>query len=228
MSEVGKAFLAGLGRPDPREPSGLKFPRWKQGTWDGLYREIGAGFYKDRFYCLFGKGVDRLSACLEAWSFIVPPSKGERMILGRNAYGAILVLDDVGEPEREQTCILDPLTVTWAEHDQAMFTNLLGRWLPEQDLYPPFHDHALYQQWRKESGEALGPDEILSIKVPLGGLGGQMKLSNFLVEDIFNYYKTTAPIFAKAKAQADAASKKKAARPKPRGQSTSSSRPKRR
>ena len=82
MSEVSRAFVAGLGRPRPRARSGLKFAGFGQGVWDQLYADIGAGFYQDRFYYLFGEGVDRLSACLDAWSFIVPP-RARRMLRGR-------------------------------------------------------------------------------------------------------------------------------------------------
>jgi hypothetical protein len=230
VSEVSEAFVSGLGRPNPVVPSGLRLDGWKQGLWEELYGDIGAGFYQERFYFLFGEGVDRLSACLDAWSFLVPPAAGKRMILGRNAHGAILVLEGVGDADREHTCVLDPLTTSWVPHSQAMFVNLLGRWLPKAELLPTFHDRGLYQKWRLQSGEELGPDEILSIKVPLG-LGGNMDLSNFLVEDIFHYYTTMAPIYANAKTQADAAVKdrKTAARPKSKSSSRSGkSSPKRR
>ena len=47
----------------------------------------------------------------------------------------------------------------------------------------------------KISGHHLEPDEILAIKVPIL-LGGEFKPDNFQIENIFDYYKSTAAIYA--------------------------------
>jgi hypothetical protein len=91
MSAVGEAFVKAFGKPDPATPNGVTFSMpGLQGSWESLHKEIGSGWYRDGFLYLFGEGLDALKPCLEAWSFLVPPCD-DRVIIGRNAYGAILV-----------------------------------------------------------------------------------------------------------------------------------------
>src|SRR4051812_21279564 len=105
-------FLKAMGEPSPAAPPGLHFTEpGIEFVWETFHEVIGAGWYQNRFWYLFGEGLDRLSPCLAAWSFLVPPGP-ERMILGRNAYGALLVLENpnaLGSTSRVH--ILNPLDV---------------------------------------------------------------------------------------------------------------------
>lgn len=168
--------------------------------WEAFYEEIGAGFYQNRFWYLFGEGLEALAPCLDAWSFLVPPGT-PRMILGRNAYGALLVLenpDEIGPSSRVR--VLDPLGVVWWGSASIAFANLLGCYLPQKLLPYTFFDDSVYQAWQKSTGRWLEADEILAVRVPLA-LGGTMTLDNFQVENVHAYYRTTAPIYAKALAR---------------------------
>src|ERR1043165_5863336 len=110
MSEVGDAFIASIGKPDMPTPSGLNFkdPTDKR-LWEQIHREIGSGWFMNRFLYLFGESLDELLPCLDAWPFLIKPGR-ERMILGRNAYGALLVAEE--PTNKGYTCpvyMLDPL-----------------------------------------------------------------------------------------------------------------------
>lgn len=194
MSDVGKAFLRALGKPNPAMPSGLQFrDGHSQQLWQRLHRELGAGWFLDRFFYLFGPGLEQLFACLEAWSFLVPPSR-DRMILGRNAYGAILVLERPSSVD-QSVHLLDPFRVQYWTDPRIGFVNLISRWLPDH-LLPGFADDLLYRAW-VQSGTHLPDDVILAPKTPLG-LGGRLEPDNIQEEEIVSYYRTTAPIYAKA------------------------------
>jgi len=200
MSDVGEAFIATMGRPDPVAPPGLPFGDLRQSLWETLHREIGAGFFRERFLYLFGDGLQALRTCLAAWSFLVPPAGRKGMIVGRNAYGALLVLenpDEAGPTSRVK--ILDPITVTYGGDPDIDFIGLIGYWLANQQLRG-FLDDDLYTRWRQREGRYLGANEMLGIKVP-PGLGGELELDNFQVEGIVRYYRTTGPIYAKGLAR---------------------------
>src|SRR3954454_18474880 len=96
MADMAEAFSAAFGKPDPATPPGLHFESdgFHEIMWRRNVDKIGAGWFRDRFLYLFGEGLEPLHACLDAWSFLVPPATSERMIVGRNAYGAIAFLDD--------------------------------------------------------------------------------------------------------------------------------------
>jgi len=191
MSAVGEAFIAAFGKPDPSAPNGIEFFQWKS-----LYTEIGAGWFNGGFLYLFGEGMASLTKCLDAWSFLVPPCD-DRIIIGRNAYGAMLVLDHGNTPEQEQLNVLDPFTVTYASRPNLLFRNLIGRWLP-QGLLPDFLDERPYREWLSENEvETIDLDEVLGIKVPQA-LGGKLATSNLQLDNIVDYYRTTAPIYAEA------------------------------
>jgi hypothetical protein len=195
---MGDGFIAAMGRPDPATPSGLPFrAAFRQMLWESIHEEIGAGFFRDRFLYLFGKGLQTLRPCLKAWSFLVPPAGQSGMIVGRNAYGALLVLEkpnSIGPTSRVH--ILDPVSVTYGGDPDLDFGGLIGYWLANRAL-PEFLDDNLYQKWRQREKRHLAPDEILGVKVP-PGLGGKLNLTNFQPEKIIRYYETTGPIYAKA------------------------------
>ena len=157
MTDVGKAFLESLGYPDPPLPNGIGFDtRAAKRLWGRLHGEIGSGWFSNRFLFLFGQGVEAVAPCLEAWSFIVPPGR-ERLILGRNAYGALLVAE---EPTslglRCPIYLLDPLHVRYWPDPRLTFVNLIGNWLPQGRL-PDFCDRRLYLAWIEAAGEFLAP-----------------------------------------------------------------------
>jgi hypothetical protein len=211
MTVAGEKFVAAFGKPDPATPPGLKFSRpAREVSWKFLHPEIGSGWFMNRFLFLFGEGLDRLQPCLDAWSFLVPPGHPDRMILGRNAYGAILVLENANTPSAEERVfVLDPTMVHYWSDPNLVFPNLIGHFLPDRQI-PCFLENRPYEAWLKGLGRHLEVDEILAMKEPIS-LGGSMEdAHNFQPEDIFEYYRTTAPIYADAlqKNAAKAASKK--------------------
>jgi hypothetical protein len=196
MSYVGEHFLRAFGKPDPAAPNGIRFrDAFEAELWKTIQADFGAGWYLDGFLFLFAEGVERLKACLKAWDFLVPPNR-DRIVLGRNAHGAILVLHDANDAEKRSVHVLDPFRVLYWTHSDVTLTNLIGTFLPER-LIPNFVDDSLYAQWRAGNETRLRDDEILAPRKPLG-LGGKFDLDNFQREKIVSYYKTTAPIYRKA------------------------------
>lgn len=196
VASVDEAFIRALGRPDPATPSGLRFAPWLQRTWDRLHPKIGSGWFADGFLYLFGDGVSGLAPCLDAWSFLVPPSD-DRVLIGRNAYGAILVLDNASDPARHRVRVLDPWTVTYDGAESVTFASLIARALPQREL-ADFLDDRPYRDWRKANGvERLGLDDVLGIKVPKP-LGGRLDADNLQLDGVVDYYQATGPIYAEA------------------------------
>ena len=199
MTIMKDTFVGAFGKPNPKTPNAIHF------KYDGLeaIRELcvedtGAGWFKNRFLYFFGPGLDRLTPCLEAWSFLVPPTRRERTVVGRNAYGALVVVEG-GNKSGNTAHVLDPyLMVYWGNPD-VHFVKLVGDLLPKNEI-PGFLDDALYQAWMKTRKKPLEADIILAPKTPWG-LGGKMDPENFQEEDIVSYYKTTGPVFAKAYAK---------------------------
>ena len=119
------------------------------------------------------------------------------MILGRNAYGAILVLDNANDPMEQRVRILDPFTVTYDGDPDLQFGNMIGNWLPKGGWYgrgelPTFLDDRAYRDWRQHHGlkdVRLDFDDVLGIKVPRA-LGGDLTAE---LEHIVDYYQTTGP-----------------------------------
>jgi hypothetical protein len=197
VAVLDEEFINTIGRPDPATPNGLHFSgAWFQRKWDQLHPLIGSGWFVDGFLYLFGEGLADLSACLEAWSFLVPPHD-DRVIVGRNAYGAILVLENPSTAGSQRVCVLDPWTVTYYGDENLNFTSLIARALPQRELVE-FLDDRAYRQWRQQNQVArLGLDDVLGIKVPKP-LGGKLEASNLQLDGIVDYYKTTGPIYAEA------------------------------
>ncbi len=192
MSTAGESFTKVFGKPDPAAPNGIDYRIWNK----VLYAEIGAGWFNDGFLYLFGEGMQFMQQCLDAWSFLVHPCD-DRMIVGRNAYGALLVLDNKNTPTHERMWILDPFTVTFATNDTLDFVSTIARALPRGEL-AAFVDDRAYRQWRLENDvERLGLDDVLGIMVPKA-LGGELTSSNLQLDGIVDYYRTTASIYAKA------------------------------
>jgi hypothetical protein len=93
--------------------------------------------------------------------------------------------------------VLDPFTVTYETRPNLLFRNLIGRWLP-QGLLAGFLDDRAYRQWLAENeAGTVDLDEVLGIKIPQP-LGGELVTSNMQLDNIADYYRTTAPIYAQA------------------------------
>src|SRR5262249_25645041 len=152
------------------------------------HAEIGSGWFKDRFVYLFGEGLDELAPCLKAWSFLIGKSAGDRMILGHNAHGAILILEDANG--HDQTVrVLDPVRVQYQLHSNLNLANLIGHALPKGEI-GGFLDDDLYAEWVRAKKDYLPDGFILAPRTPKG-LGGERHLDNFQVEEMVSYYKTT-------------------------------------
>jgi hypothetical protein len=190
MPNVGELFHAAFGPPNPAVEDGLPHAT---PYWPAMKDHCGAGYFLDRYLYLFGTGLERLHACLDAWSFIVPPRTPGRTILGYNAHGCIVVLED---PKSVEVRVLHPLVVQYWGDPSLDFVSLIGRGLARREL-PLFFDTSVYEAWRAESGRYLAPGRILGMGVPLS-LDGEMTLGNFAEQDIVEYYEQAAPAYAEA------------------------------
>lgn len=196
MALVDEAFTKAFGRPAPATPDGLHFADWLHGIWEGFHPNVGSGWFADGFLYLFGDGLSSLSPCLASWSFLVPPSD-DRVILGRNAYGGILVLDNASDPVGLRVRVLDPWTVTFDGPENLNFVSLIGRALPKREL-ASFLDDRAYRDWRVLNGDLrLELDDVLGIKIPKP-LGGKLDASNLQLDGIVSYYESTGRIYADA------------------------------
>jgi hypothetical protein len=198
MSAVGDKFKSALGAPDPATPNGLGFTgRSAVREWKSLHDEIGSGWFKNRFLYLFGEGLEQFQPCLDAWPFLVPPGHADRMIIGKNAYGALLVLEDGNTLGSDHVYVLDPFQASYWSNPNITLVSLIGRWLSGNDTLNGFLDDSAYQEWVKAHGVEPGLDDVLGIKVPKP-LGGKLELDNLQLDGMTDYYQTTAPIYAKA------------------------------
>ena len=196
-STLAKAFTQAFGRASPpAKPLRFADPVL-QYNWEFIQKEISGGWYHDGFLYLLGERLDELLPCLDAWSFLLPRRKTP-VIVGRNAYGALLVMPDSTTTAIDPTIgILDPTRVSWTSNPNIGFGNLLGAWLPE-GLLPEFIDEAPYQAWRRAGGGKLAVNEMLAPKVAVA-LGGTMDVDNLEVRDMVAYYEATGPIYEKAR-----------------------------
>jgi len=163
---IGQSFIDKLGKPDPADELGSAF---KAVPSAGIFRDVGSGFFLGQFLYLFGKGLEGLSGCLDGWQL---PSEKERLILGRNAYGALLVGDGLFEgPGLIHT--LDPVTGEHWSEKGATLESLFDSYLPKQML-PGFHDEDRYGHWMWHGRQEYNLDEFVIIEVPLQMLGTKM------------------------------------------------------
>ncbi len=170
-------------------------------VYDKIVDEIGYGLFHDGFFMLFSDENDNCNTCLQLWEFVLPKDGATRKVIGRNAYGALLVIENADQGGTAAAVgILDPLTVSYWKDEHCLFTNLLGHWLPERKVLPSFTDNSVYHAMRTAAGISLAPDEMLAIKVPIT-LGGKMDPANFQIENIQAYYTTTASIYNQIQAK---------------------------
>jgi hypothetical protein len=214
MTEGAAAFLQTLGEPNPKTSNGLVFrDRYAQGLWNVRYADVGAGWYRDRFLYLFGPGLDRLQACLHAWSFMGTFS--DPMIVGHNAYGALLVLENANSAD-EAIHVIDPIAIEHWTNPNMHLLNMIGHFIPNQEMRG-FLDDSIYRAWITAEKRYLLSEMILAAKTPIP-LGGQPSPDNFQEEEIVSFYQSTAPIYEKAMAAAKKRGGK--GRRKPRGKSS--------
>ena len=190
--DMAEAFTKALGKPDPAVPPALRFESFNRYIWEENAQKLGAGFFRNRFLYLFGGGLETLQPCLDAWSFLIPHNR-DRTIIGRNAYGSIVFVDNL-DSAKAQLYVVDPLTVSLITDYGLDLWRFIGRYLP-QNLIENFLSDGVYRKWLAESQLGLELNLALAIKTPLS-LGGKMELDNFSVEDIVSYYQSTAPIYA--------------------------------
>lgn len=192
-------FVRSFGAPD-EEATPLQFSeRFVEEDWQERHARTGAGWFLGRFFFLLGEGLERLTPCLEAWSFLLPPAE-ERRILGYNAYGTLLVMDDEEQDGLVAAVrMIDPLNVIAWSDPECVYTTLLNHWLADRAL-PNFFDTSVYLEWLEGAGRFLADDEILGINAPVP-LGGEMTLANFTPMNIVDYYLATGPVYAKAHGQ---------------------------
>ena len=133
------------------------------------------------FLYLFGQGVQKFDRCLKAWNFLLPTG-AEFAVLGRNAHGSILVLQDGDNDVGGHIGVLDATVVQYTSKPDWMFPTLFSQLLPDGVL-DVFCDDSAYKKWRaaaKTEKVKLESDMILGIKKPLP-LGGSMSVDNFVV-----------------------------------------------
>lgn len=198
MSPLAAAFLSVYEKGIPLGNRQSIFTGMFDGlVYDDVIKDIGYGTYQDGFLTLFSDELESWQSCMEAWSFLIPADGRSRKVVGRNAYGALLLIENREiNGSASAMGILDPVTVSYWSNEHCLFTNFLGHWLPQKKVLPTFTDTSVYAQWRKQTGCTLGPGEILAPKTPLT-LDGKWELSNFQVEQAGFYFESTASIYKK-------------------------------
>jgi hypothetical protein len=213
MSYAIDKFLKAMGSAKPRAKDGMHFSIFIAGSWKNAQKEgVHPGYYKNRFYYLFGEGLERYQRCIDAWSFLVD-TKRPVTILGKNAYGSLLVLEDSDDAETSRHIgVLDTTLAQYTARTDWYFSDLWVGLLVNREL-DIFTDESAYLEWRELAGKGkakkpyLDEDEILGPVLPLP-LGGTMSMTNFRPQNIFEYYESTAPIYKKAYRQVKRSKKK--------------------
>jgi hypothetical protein len=128
--------------------------------------DLEPGWHLDGFLYLANTpgGLPELAECPRSWPFLVPHARG-RVVIGRNAYGALLLR----EPD-ERVYLLDP---------ERLVHRYAGTW-PDLDV-PEFLERAAYDGWRA-SHDAMGVRDVL---VPVGG--------ELVRTDLVAYYASSGP-----------------------------------
>ncbi len=192
-----EGFLHVFGAPNPPTPSGIAFDDefMQEDFEESILDPIGAGWFWDRFLFLWGEGVETYERCLEAWHFALPPHT-ERMVVGRNAYGALLVNFDHNDMTDNRLWVVDPFGGTTWNDDDTDFMCWVYANAPRRE-WRNFFDRSVYDAWlATEPGVNMAIEHALVPKLPIQ-LGGTFELSNFQLEPLVEYYENTAPIFEK-------------------------------
>ena len=143
------------------------------------------------FLHLFGEDNRELDTVLDHWNFLFPYTL-ERWVIGRNAYGCLLVLES---PSQRGTMArvgyLNTLEVSYFTDEHLDLLGLVGNWLPNNRL-PGFLDDNVYRR----TTSAILPNEMLGIIEPLS-LGGTFSIDNFQIEKIEGYFADTGSVYSK-------------------------------
>ncbi|MCI5058432.1 MAG: hypothetical protein MRY83_20135 [Flavobacteriales bacterium] len=197
MTKVGETFASKFGSASPSVKIDFKFGNTSDITWNVVSKEIGAGWFLNQYFYLFGPGLADLNKCIDHWNFLFEDEK-ERKVFGRNAYGALLIVE---EPSTKGNIgsvgVLNPIDVSYFKDPNLVFMNFLGYWFPKM-IIPNLYLPMVYEAWHKTTGDYLDINEILAIKTPIS-LGGSIDdANNFQIENIYNYYETTGKIYKEA------------------------------
>ncbi|SHI38617.1 hypothetical protein SAMN02745146_0725 [Hymenobacter daecheongensis DSM 21074] len=154
-------FTHHFGRPAPAVPPGDFFAdKFDKSLWRMMYDEVGAGWYRNGFLYLFGADLPLLNPALAAWAGLLEPEV-ERTVIGRNAYGMLLVAEQTTDEGTDAPIgLLDPATGVYAKQEGLDFASLLSDWLPE-DRLPGFLDQAAYDAFVSGGGQ-LAAHEVLT------------------------------------------------------------------
>ncbi|TGE27640.1 hypothetical protein [Hymenobacter metallicola] len=187
-------FTHHFGRPNPAVPPGDFFAdKFDKSLWRMMYDEVGAGWYRNGFLYLFGTDLPQLTVCLDAWTDLLEPGV-ERVVIGRNAYGALLVAERTTEEGTDAPIgLLDPWQGTYTKQEGLDFASLLSEGLPENRL-PGFLDDAVYSAF-SAAGNQLAETEILGIQTPTGR-GGSLEPGNFRPEEVLAFHRRIAALRA--------------------------------
>jgi hypothetical protein len=157
--------------------------------------QVGGGWFANRFLYLFGEELETLKPCLDAWSFVARGGAAGHTIIGRNAYGALLVMKD--DNPAQHVFVLDPFRISyWANYGLTL-TEAVGNSLCAPGLLTEFLDDRAYQAWTKENNVVLEMEDALGFKVPQN-LGGLIANDNLQLDGIVKYYQETGLIYADA------------------------------
>lgn len=165
---------------------------------ENVVSDINYGWFKNRFYLLLSSELENCKECVNEWNFLIPKDGKTRTVFGRNAYGAIFMLEDVEiKGTAAQVGILNPFIVSYTSDEHCVFMNNLGYWMPKNAHHFSASNSAIYDSAFGKS-TFLNTDEILAPKIP-EPLGGKFEMQNFQVEPIIDYYKSTAKIYKQIK-----------------------------
>ena len=169
-------FTHHFGRPTPAVPPGDFFAdKFDKSLWRMMYDEVGAGWYRHGFLYLFGTELPLLNPALVAWATILEPEI-ERTVIGRNAYGMLLVAESTTEEGTDAPIgLLDPAAGTYTKFEGLDFASLLSDWLPE-DRLPGFLDQTAYDAFRQSGGQ-LAPNEVLAGAAPEDALSYHQRMA---------------------------------------------------
>jgi hypothetical protein len=213
---IGARFRKGMGKPKPAVNPDIPLdPYTATGSnWNDIKEETGAGYFLNGFLYLFGADIREWDPCVEAWSFLYPRPEAKRLLIGKNAYGSLIILED---PEKSMPLvgILDIPTVTYYSHRDLDFYAFLNSWLPERQGPEEFWRTDIYDAFAAKSKEPLGMDALLGMTIPLE-LGGDWSFSNFEVREPVEYHQKTAAAIKEGVAGSEARKQaKKTQRKKP-------------
>jgi hypothetical protein len=142
---VGRAgFVKAFGAPNPSLKMGIHFAA---SPFDHMGK-VGHGrrILRQRVSSSLRRGIESPHRCL----FWVPPAK-DRMILGYNAFGSILVLEKASSP-KGRVDVLDPFRLDYSTNPDFDFFGFVGVWLPMR-RFPHIFDNELYRcGWKRTTG----------------------------------------------------------------------------